>query len=96
MNSIMNIVKMKVLGPDPVEMEKALEECREKGVYDYEWGRVEVSAKPYKGYDGLYEVTVKARAKNGKTVVYRFIEGEHSCRSAGYDDIVRTASAGGL
>lgn len=81
MSSLVNIARIKVSGPSPVEIEDAVEECIAKfkdesddsRSYDFEWGVVEVDAKPYRASDRVLEVAASAKVKYGRTVVYRYI-----------------------
>lgn len=81
MNSLIGISRIRISSPSPVEIEDAVEECisRFRGEsddsrsYDYWWGVVEVEAKSYKTSDEVLDVTVSAKAKNGRTVIYRYI-----------------------
>ena len=81
MSSLINIARIKVSGPSPVEIENAVEECIAKfkdepddsRSYDFDWGVVEVNAKPYETSDGVLDVTVSAKVKYGRTVIYRYI-----------------------
>lgn len=81
MSSLVNIARIKVSGPSPVEIEDAVEECIAKfkdesddsRSYDFDWGVVEVNAKPYETSDGVLDVTVSAKVKYGRTVIYRRI-----------------------
>ena len=81
MSSLINIARIKVSGPSPVEIEDAVEECIEKfknesddsRSYDFDLGVVEVNAKPYETSDGVLDVTVSAKVKYGRTVIYRHI-----------------------
>lgn len=81
MNSLVAISKIRISGPSPVEIEDAIEECMsmfrgesdDSCSYDFQWGVVEVEAKPYKTLDEVLDVTVSAKAKNGRTVIYRYI-----------------------
>ena len=41
--------------------------------YDFDWGVVEVNAKSYETSDGVLDVTVSAKVKYGRTVIYRHI-----------------------
>lgn len=81
MSSLINIARIKVSGPSPVEIEDAVEECiarfkdefDDSRSYDLDWGVVEVNAKPYEISDGVLDVTVSAKVKYGRTVIYRHI-----------------------
>lgn len=81
MDSMMNIARINVSGASPVDMEEAVRECLErfaegsakKASYDYMWGNIEIEAEPYKAVDDLLDVTVTAKAKNGCTVIYRYL-----------------------
>lgn len=81
MSSLINIARIKVSGPSPVEIEDAVEECIARfkyesdnsRSYDFEWGVVEVDAKPYETFAEVFDVTVSAKVKNGMTVIYRYV-----------------------
>ena len=81
MSSLVNIARIKVSGPSPVEIEDAVEECIDKfkdesdnsRSYDFEWGVVDVVAKPYETFAEVFDVTVSAKVKYGRTVIYRYI-----------------------
>ena len=81
MNSLVNIARLNVFGPSPVEIEAAVEECLAKfkdesdnsHSYDFDWGVVDVNAKPYGMFDGVLDVTLSAKVKYRQTVIYRYI-----------------------
>lgn len=81
MDSLMNITRMSVSGPSPVEIEDAIRECvgnvpgaRDASrTYDYAWGQVTVESKSYGHLERVLEVTAVARADNGRTVIYRYL-----------------------
>lgn len=81
MSSLINIARIKVSGPSPVEIEDAVEECIARfkdesdnaNSYGFEWGTVELNAKPYGASDEVLSVTASAKVKYGRTVIYRYI-----------------------
>ncbi len=81
MDSLTNIARLNLSGASPVAIEEAAGECLEKfaegtadkAAYSYPWGDVEIVAEPYRQADDLLDVTVRAKSKNGYTVIYRYL-----------------------
>ncbi|MBQ8838383.1 MAG: hypothetical protein IJ005_03595 [Bacteroidales bacterium] len=80
-DSLINIARINIDGPSPVEVEEALRDCIRRfevkpdngRSYDFDWGVVEVGAKPYRRSDEILDVTITARTWNGRTVIYRYL-----------------------
>ena len=81
MSSLVNIARIRASRPSPVDIEDAVAECIAKfkdesdnaSSYDFEWGAVQLNAKPYGTFDGVMDVTVLAKVKYGRTVIYKYI-----------------------
>lgn len=81
MNSLTDIARIRFSGISPVDMEEAVRVCMgrfeegvaDKEVYHYMWGIIEIEAVPYKAVDGLLDVKVIAKGKNGCIVLYRYL-----------------------
>ncbi|MCX4336579.1 MAG: hypothetical protein K1V99_11585 [Bacteroidales bacterium] len=81
MSSMTDIARVNLSGASPVDMEEAVRQCLEsfaagtadKASYAYMWGDIEIESEPYKAADDLKDVTVTAKAKNGCTVIYRYL-----------------------
>ncbi|MGM9763932.1 MAG: hypothetical protein ACI3ZQ_07930 [Candidatus Cryptobacteroides sp.] len=86
MDSMTNIARINFSAVSPVEVENAVKDCMEKfeagtddrTSYEYSWGKVEIKAETCRMTDALSDVTLVAKAKNGNTVIYRYL----TCRNS--------------
>lgn len=81
MNSVVSISRVNHSGASPAEMEETIRDCMERfekgkedrASYDYSWGRIEINAESYGKMEDLSDVTLTAKAKNGCTIIYRYL-----------------------
>ncbi len=81
MNSIVNISKVNVVYQNILEIETKISDCvrcfqdmrDSTRLYDYDWGTIELCAKPYNTVEELYELSVIVRCAEHNIIVYNYL-----------------------